>query len=472
MAFVAVNGYDVEHASSMLVYENLFPEIQHINGKGVNDTYTKTKDVESVTMIDVMRVLPYAPRFRQLGATNNGTWHNQKNEGGFNNAPQSTKYTIPVDLIYDEGVPITMSQIYSNPVALKAVVMAQLVKTAGLSINIITFAKQFEAFFRDSFADPSNATPEEIASAVFSANSALRADEDGSYADAFIGANSSLTDGCLEIGALQIPLDERQAFITSKFDRIMKRQYMQNASEASARILANGFINPFTDRAEARINSATGLAGQYDGVDLFLYNSVTNKFVEIALGIPSGVAHATIAITQGDGLQDASVNSMVYTAKNNSAIGAVVFTYVSAQNSWQKDGQNVALGDWGIAVGGVPANGNTLTVTTVAQNPAITLFRKVQAFIVYGAGTCRGIVGPSIEANPNPYFGGVYILPRLKVGVEVLNGKTIKMVVEGGWTQEDIRTIASAIKFTPIDGKVVTGAGTFARGTFNDGSSN
>lgn len=96
MAFKAVNGFDVEHASSMLVYENIFPEIQHINGKGVVDKYTKTEDVEDVTYIDVMRVLPYAPRFRQLGATNNGSYHNQKNEGGFNNAPQSTKYTIPV----------------------------------------------------------------------------------------------------------------------------------------------------------------------------------------------------------------------------------------------------------------------------------------------------------------------------------------------------------------------------------------
>ena len=39
--FQAVNGYDVEHASSMLVYENLFPVIQHINGIGCIDKYIK-----------------------------------------------------------------------------------------------------------------------------------------------------------------------------------------------------------------------------------------------------------------------------------------------------------------------------------------------------------------------------------------------------------------------------------------------
>ena len=218
MAFVTLNGYDVEHASSLVVVENLFPEIQHINGKGVTDKYTPTKDVENVTLIDVMRVLPYAPRFRQLGATNNGAWHNKKNEGGFGNAPRSVHYTIPVDLVYDEGVAITSNQDYSNPVKLKEIVMAQLVKTAGLAINIITFAKQIEAFFRDSFADvetAENITDEELAEAVFPYTEASAANVAGSAIDAFIAANSQLTDGCLEIGAMQIPMEARQAFITS-----------------------------------------------------------------------------------------------------------------------------------------------------------------------------------------------------------------------------------------------------------------
>lgn len=471
MAFKTVNGYDVEHASSLLVYDNLFPEIQHINGKGCNDTYTKTSDVESVTLIDVMRVLPYAPRFRKLGAMNNGSWHNQVNEGGFNNAPQSVHYTIPVDLIYDEGVAITSPQIYANPVKLKAVVMAQLVKTAGLSINIITFAKQFEAFFRDSFADSSAATAEELANAVFAANPALAADQAGSYADAFIAANSALTDGCLEIGAMQIPLEERQGFITPTFDRIMKRQYMQNASEAAARILANGFINPFTNEEGTRINSATGLAGQYDGVDLFLYNSVTNKFVEVALGLGAG-KYVGGSIETGAGLSNLVVDEDKFIAKVGTR-GTYEFTYATSGTTWKLGEANVTLADYGITVTGSPANGDKIKVVYALQNPVVTLFRKFRAMIVYGAGTCRGIVGPSIEANPNTYFGGVYILPKLKVGVEVLNGKTIKMVVDGGWTAEDIKALAGAIKFTPIDGKVVKGEAVFGQsGLYNDGTNN
>lgn len=393
MAFVTVNGYDVEHASSLLVYENLFPEIQHINGKGVTDKYTKTNDVESVTLIDVMRVLPYAPRFRQLGSKNNGNWHNKKNQGGVNNAAQSVHYTIPVDLIYDEGVPITNSQDYSNPINLKKIIMAQLVKTAGMAINVVTFAKQIEGFFRDSFKDANAPTTEEIAAAVFAYDTTKKADEDGSAPDAFIAANSKLTDGVPEIGAMHISLEERQGFITSDFDRIMKRQYAQNASDASARILATGFINPFNNQEGKRINSATGVAGMYDGVDLFIMNAVTRKFVQVALGLEVGTDDAVI-----------------------------------------------------------------------------TLLDKMGAMIVYAAGTVRGIVGPNVEANKHPFQRGVYIVPQMKMGVEVISGKTIKMVVKGGWTAENITAIATAIEFTPIDGDVVTGNEAFEEGIFNDGT--
>ena len=417
MAFQAINGFDVEHASSMLVYENLFPEIQHINGKGCIDKYTKTDDVESVTFIDVMRVLPYAPRFRQLGATNNGTYHNKKNEGGYGNAPQSTHYTIPVDLIYDEGVAITQSQIYSNPIALKQVVLAQLVKTAGMAINVITYAKQIEGFFRngDNFDKAlahqvggilaGDITAAEIANAVFGFDPTAAPQALNHATGAFQSANESLNDGIPEIGALTVPTDERQGFITPQLNRIMKSQYLQNASEASARILANGFMNPFDGKESDRIDSRTGLCGMYDGVDLFQFNKVTRQFVYVALGVL--------------GTANDSANNL----------------------------------------------------------PAVrALLDQLEGMIVYGAGTCRGIVGPSITANPNPYFGGVYILPKMKVGVEVLHGATIKVLVNAGanlvsaWTDANIALIMNTIKFTAIDGQVVTGNTAVAG--FNTGTTN
>ena len=414
MAFQTVKGYDVEHASSLLVYENLFPEIQHINGKGVTDKYTPSNDVESVMYIDVMRVLPYAPRFRQIGGANNGAYHNAANNG-YANAPQSQHYTIPVDLFYDEGVPITSSQIYANPVALKAVVLAQLVKTAGMAINIITYAKQIEGFFRngDNFdkakthskgsIEAADVTADEIAEAVYGYDPAAVGSAANSPTMKFISANGSLSDGIPEIGALTVPSDERQAFVSPAFNVLMKGQYMQNASEASARILATGFINPFTQSESARIDSRTGMCGMYDDVDCFMFNKVTRQFVYVALGI---------AGTSNDAAAD-------------------------------------------------------LAACRASLD-------KIGAIIVYGAGTCRGIVGPTVEANPNTYYGGVYILPKMKVGVECLHGATIKMVINAGagatsgWSAADIAKLMNNLTFTPIDGVTIKGnvAG------FNDGTTN
>lgn len=419
MAFEALNGYDVEHASSMLVYENLIPEIQHINGKGVIDKFTKTENVDSVTFIDVMRVLPYAPRFRQLGATNNGSYHNQNNVGGYGNAPQSLHYTIPVDLIYDEGIAITDAQIYSNPIALKQVVLAQVVKTAGLAINVITFAKQIEGFFRngDNFdkakthdvgaivAD--DITADEIANAVFTYDPTVVQTSSTSAVNAFLSANEELNEGIPEIGAFTVPADERQGFISPKLNQLMKSQYLTNASEASVGILGSGFINPFTNQEGNRIDSRTGMCGIYDSVDLFLLNKVTRRFVYVALGI-LGTADDTA--------------------------------------------------------------GNLPTVRG--------LLDQLEGMIIYGAGTCRGIVGPSVEANKNPFVGGVYILPKMKVGVEVLHGASIKVLQNAGaalanaWTAANVAMIMNTIKFTPIDGKVVTGASAFSAGVFNDGTTN
>lgn len=414
MAFTTVNKFDVEHASSMLVYENLFPEIQHINGKGCIDKYTKTNDVESVTYIDVMRVLPYAPRFRQLGALNNGAYHNAKNVGGYGNAPQSQHYTIPVDLIYDEGVAITSPQIYANPIELKSVVLAQLVKTAAMAINVITYAKQLEAFFRngDNFDKAlthtkgnivqTDITDAELANAVYSYDPAVTGLSSGSPTLAFQNANASLDDGISEIGAFIVPREERQAFITSQYDVLMKGQYAQNASEASARILATGFINPFNGREDKRVDARTGMLGMYDGVDMFLLNKVIKQFVYVALGILGTGSDATYATHRG-------------------------------------------------------------------------LLDQVAGIIVYGAGTCRGIVGPTITANPNAYFGGVYILPKMKVGVEVLHGATIKLIVNAGtslanaWTKANVAALMNTLAFTPIDGSSVTGS---VVAGFNDGSTN
>ena len=413
MAFVTVNGYDVEAASSKVVYENLFQGIQHINGKGCVDTYTTANSIDRVNSIDVKRILPYPPRFRQLGGAANGNYHNAKNVGGYNNAPQSEFYTIPVNLYYDEGVPVTDVQEYSSPTELKSRVMTQIVKTADLSINVMTFAKQIIGFFRagDNFDKAGNhqqgstvaadVLAAEIADAVYHYDPA---DKNGatSIAQAIINANASLDDGIIEIGAMSVPSDERQGFLTPKAGAALFGQYLNNASNQAVAILGAGFINPFTGVEGNRIDSRTGMMGEYGGVPFFQFVSTTRKFVYVALGL---------------------------------------------------------LG--------------TADDTQTATERAI--LDKFQGMIVYGAGTLRGIVGPSIEANASPYFGGVYIKPRLKMGCECIHGATIKLLVDAGaslanaWSASDIADLMNALAFTPIDGVVVTGSVVTG---FNDGTTN
>ena len=388
-----MNGYDVEHASQLLVMENLFPAIQHLNGKGVIDTYTKTDAVESVTLIDVKRVLPYAPRFRQVGSANNGTWFNQRNMGGFRNEAQSVHYTIPVDLIYDEGVPVTDVQDYSSPTRLKEIVTNQLINAAALSINIVTFAKQLLGYFRDSYT--ASSTDAQLAASAFIWDATKTGVETGSATDVFVAANSALNDGVPEMGAFQIPVDRRQAFISSEFDRHLKKQYASNASEAAAQINASGFINPFTQRESIRIDTRTGLCGMYDGVYLFLLNANTRMWVYIAMGYSSTMSQAE-------------------------------------------------------------------TIKGILD--------RISGIICYADATCRGIVGPTVEVNKHPFQNGVYIIPKLKMGVDVINGKGIKVIFKTGLSKSEVNLVRSSLTFTPIDGVTVTGQSEFGTGVYNDGN--
>lgn len=393
MAYVTRNGYDVEHASSLLVMENLFPAVQHLNNKGVIDTYTKTDAVESVTLIDIKRVLPYAPRFRQVGSANNGTWFNQRNMGGWRNEAQSQHYTIPVDLIYDEGVPVTDVQDYSSPTRLKEIVTNQLINAAALSINIVTFAKQLLGYFKDSYTAGA-ATDAQLAASAFIWDPTKVGAEVGSATDVFVAANSALNDGVPEMGAFQIPVDRRQAFVSSEFDRYLKKQYASNASQAAAEINATGFINPFTQRESLRIDTRTGLCGMYDGVYVFLLNANTRMWVYIAMGYSATMDQAS-------------------------------------------------------------------TIKGILD--------RISAFICYADATCRGIVGPTVEVNKHPFQNGVYIIPKLKMGVDVINGKGIKVIFKTGLSKSEVNLINASLSFTPIDGVTVTGQDEFGAGIYNDG---
>ena len=243
MALATINGFSVEEATSGYVYENLLPAIQHINGKGVIDKYTLSEDVRSINKIDVMRLKQVFPAVRKLGATNNGGYMNKFNVPGSGNSPQSVSYSIGVDLFYDRAIPVPAAQLLANRTNFEQICQAEVVDTMAWAINIVTYAKQLEGFFRngDNFDKAKthavgsvvagDITAAEIAASVFTYSAA---DANGAP-KAFIKANAALTKGAPQIGAMVVPAGARQAFITSDFNADMKSQYSSNASEAALR---------------------------------------------------------------------------------------------------------------------------------------------------------------------------------------------------------------------------------------------
>lgn len=407
MALYTLNGFSAEEATSKYVYENLFPSIQHINGKGCIDKYTLTEDVRSVTKIDVMRLKAVLPAVRQLGATNNGGFMNRYNTPGNGNSPQSVNYTIGVDLFFDRNIPIPAAQLFANKIAFEAIVQAEVIDTMAWAINIVTFAKQIEGFFRngDNFDKAkthtqgsivaADVTAGEIAKAIFNYDPNVAND----CAKKFVKANAALTNGVPEIGAYVVPVSARQAFVSSDFNADLKAQYSSNASEAAAMINATGFINPFTQTESKRIDERTGLCGMYDGVPLFLINSATIQLMYIYLGV------------LGTGNDNALASVRTSLDKIN---GMIVY-----------------------------ANGTCRGIA----------------------------IPQTVEVNKDPYNAqSVIIAPLMKMGVDVLHGASIKLVVAGTMSAGEIAAVMNAVNFTPIDDDGSNASAALVGYDFNDGT--
>lgn len=418
MALGTINGFSAEEATSKYVYENFFGGIQHINGKGVTDKYTMTDDVRSVNSIDVMRLKPVLPAVRKLGASNNGGFYNKYNTPAQGNSPQSVNYSIPVDLFFDRLIPIAAAQLFLNKTNFEDIVQTEVISAMDWAINLVTFAKQIEGFFRngDNFDKAkthskgsvvgADITDAEIASAIFYSDVATPNDS----AKAFVKANAALSS-IKELGQFRVPVSARQAFISPAFNAEMKGQYSSNASEAAANINATGFMNPFTQTETKRIDvERTGLCGMYDGVPMFLLFEPDRELIYIYLGI---------------------------------------------------------LG-----------TANDATTDLVNCRAALDM---VQGFIVAGAGTCRGIaIARSISVKEDPYNAqAVNICPLMKMGVDVLHGASIKMIVGlnttastpiTAWSKNTIARLVNYLTFTPIDDDGALARTALPTYDFNDGT--
>lgn len=354
MALVQKNGFDVEHGTSLVVYENLFPSIKHIEGKGVTSKYING-DVSKMDSVDVTRILPKKPHFRTIGAQSNGGFHNTANANG-GASPESVHYTVEVNHVFDEDTSIAGSQIMETPVAFKEFVNKNITDCFALTLNVFTWATQLYGYIQTA-----------------TVNDQVEINANTTPAKAFQKAVAKLADGDMSIGAFNIGPADCQAFLSPDYNADLMSQYATNASEAAAQINATGFINPFNQAEGKRVDYRSGILGIYNGVLLTSINGAEYDLVMEVLGLTS------------------------------------------------------------------------------SDTTEIGLLKQITGFIVYGGATLRGVAGPSIEVNKDPYHnGGVVFAPLAKFGVAQLSGKSVKVITTTALTADNITALKS--KLALIDG--------------------
>jgi hypothetical protein len=272
MALAQLNGNVVEHASLLAFYENYFPQIKHIEGKGVTERYITDQDPTKVDSIDIPRLLPMKAHARKIGGASNGGWINTRNaNGGY--SPEAVFYTVQLNRVFDEDVLLPYTLLTSSKLEFKTSVNKVITDSFAQTINGYTWAGQFKKFFDDNAVS---------AGAVFTYNGTTV-----TACKAFQDANSTFLDGDMSIGALAISSEEKQAFISPALNTAMKDSYATNGANLAIQINATGFMNPFTQSQSARVDTRTGLLGLYDGVVLTLFNNEERKLVYEILGLTS-----------------------------------------------------------------------------------------------------------------------------------------------------------------------------------------
>ena len=276
MALTVEMNNVVEGLTHRAFYENFFPKLKHINGKGVAENFLVTTDPTSCNTISVPRILPIKPHYRTLGSSNNGGWKNTKNYNGGSEI-ESTAYDITLNHVFDETTHLAYNLVSSNNgLDFKQAITSVISDSFASTLNMFTWASQIYAFFRDNSS---------ISDSVFTYDGTSV-----SASQAFLNANASLANGDISIGALAIPSDKCQAFVTTSLNSAIKSQYSTNASDLATMINATGFTNPFTQTSGTRVSAETGLCGLYDGVVMTLITTGEWGYVIENLGATGTVA--------------------------------------------------------------------------------------------------------------------------------------------------------------------------------------
>ena len=242
-----VNDAATQVLAAKQVKENIFVDLVHKNGYGVNQV-----EETNASTVRIMKVKPFTDSARELGAGTNGKWFNNGTIG----TPEVDEYDLNLLNVYD--MPVDIPEVEQDMVSVN--LMDAATKNIGgrvaTEINASTLAAQLAAAY--NAADTENAWTGHA--------SVIGTGENATYA-AVQAASTLLDDGDEENGIQAFPFAERQLIMRPSFraELLNSKGVLLGGSNYAQSMLAKGAVSP-----EARKEWGNMYCGEIDGIPCYI----------------------------------------------------------------------------------------------------------------------------------------------------------------------------------------------------------
>jgi len=303
MGLFNVSNQQVAKLVSKTVYKNLYQDIIHKDGFGITDKFV-TPEQTNAAVIDIYVPIPINNRFRMRGAATNGLWTNKDNlpdaSTGQRKHVLSKRFSIDILKRYDSNIAISEDEVEGTNAAnlnegFEQICKNQIEQDIAININGYTFASQLFSFFMDSFS--ATPTAAEIAKAIeiytYDATNktvAIRA---------FKLSNAKVSKGDSKLYAGYYPAEARQAFLFNTIFLVdLTDTAALSASDVSARMLAQGGMNAFTNEKKTVADFEKGYVGWLDGMPLYEVMEQVKDAMYYYLGLDASDNATEIALLE------------------------------------------------------------------------------------------------------------------------------------------------------------------------------
>lgn len=292
-----VNDTATQVLAAKQVKENIFAEVLHRNGKGVNEQ-TET----NVSTLRMMKAKPFTDDARTLGATKNGG-HFNANDAGF---AEITEYDLNLLYIYDKGVDIPEVQQDMCPVNIMDNATKNIGGRVATEINASTIAHQLAAKYNLAQA-----------AAAWTGLGVVMGTDDKAAYTAVLEASTLLDDGDGDNGIQAFPFDERQILLRPTFrQKLFTNGVLLGGSNYAQSMLAKGVVSP-----EAKKEFGSMYCGEIDGTPCYITPGVLFKRAGEWVGAATAF-DATQAIVCAASATDRGISTQDYIKIIDSPNGA------------------------------------------------------------------------------------------------------------------------------------------------------